>query len=133
MNSERPRLRVFLDEGVPVKVGGVFAANGHDVIHFADAVKRGSPDILVCKAAQENDAILVAFDKDMKAAAGRQGIGPSRFKRLNLIRFSCPEPKAAMRLEHAMSLIEHEWTISDEKVARRLFVEVGASFLKTYR
>ena len=88
---------------------------------------------MVCAAAQANDAILVAFDHDMKQLAQRYGIGSGRFKRLCLIKFLCPEPMAAKRLEQAMSLIEHEWLVSSEKVARRLFVEVGKQFLRTNR
>lgn len=133
MNRSRPKLRVFLDEGVPVSVGNTFEAHGHEVVPLEAAVKRGSPDVMVCAAAQANDAILVAFDHDMKQLARRYGIGSGRFKRLSLIKFLCPEPMAAKRLEQAMSLIEHEWLVSSEKVARRLFVEVGKQFLRTNR
>ena len=30
-------------------------------------------------------------------------------------------------------LIEHEWQHSEEKVARRLYVEIGLQYLRTYR
>lgn len=122
-----------MDEGVPVQVGSVFEKQGHEVVYFKDAVKPGSPDPLVCAAALANDAILVAFDHDMKQLAKRRGVSGERFKRLNLIRLNCPEPMAALRLEAAMSFIEHEWTVGDAKTARRLFVEIATHVLRSFR
>lgn len=36
----RSRLRLVLDEGVPIDVGRVFASHGHEVIPFDDATDR---------------------------------------------------------------------------------------------
>ena len=88
---------------------------------------------MLCTAAQANEAISVAFDKDMKRIAQRNGISGTRFNRLNLIKFCCPEPMAAARLKGAMSFIEHEWMVSDERAARRLHVEIGKHVLRTHR
>lgn len=133
MTAKRPRLRVLLDEGVPAGVAKVFEEFGHAAILLENVVKRGSEDVLVCTAAVHNDAILVAFDKDMKQVARQHGIGQERFKRLNLIRFECSETMAAERLSFAMSLIEHEWRVSKEKAARRLHVVIGRHVLRSYR
>lgn len=133
MNAKRPKLRVILDEGVPRAVGQIFEKFGHEVVPFESAVKRGANDTLVCRAAEANDAILVAFDRDMKQAARRFGIGNERFKRLNLIHFQCPEPMAAKRLDWAMSFVEHEWTVSSQTTARRLFVVIGKHVLRSHR
>jgi hypothetical protein len=124
---------LFLDEGVPVAVGKTFIEHGHEVIFLEEAIKRGSPDTLVCAVAEANDAILVAFDNDMKHLAQRHGVAGGRFKRLSLIRFGCPEPMAAQRLGEAMSFIEHEWVVGDKKAARRLFIEIGTHVLRTWR
>ena len=129
----RPKLRVFLDEGVPRAVGRVFNAHGHEVIYLDEAMKRGSADVLVCTVAQTNDAILVAFDNDMKQIARGHGVGGERFKKLSLIKFQCSEPNAAERLEQAMSLVEHEWNVSAEKTGRRLFVVIGKAVLRSHR
>jgi predicted nuclease of predicted toxin-antitoxin system len=133
LSESRLRLRLVLDEGVPINVGQAFVAYGHEIILFDDIVRRGSEDTLVCIAAQANDAILVACDGDMRQIAKRHGISNDRFKRLNLIKLSCPEPMAHKRVEFAMSLIEHEWNVSTEKVARRLFLEIGTHFLRSNR
>ena len=133
MNGRRPKLRVFLDEGVPVQVAQTFEAHGHEVVPFEEAVNRGSHDDLVCRAAEANKAILVAFDKDMKMAARRFGVDNERFKKLSFIHFQCPEPMASKRLEEAMSFIEHEWAVSAQKRARRLNVSIGKHVLRSYR
>jgi predicted nuclease of predicted toxin-antitoxin system len=124
---------VLLDEGVPAAVAQVFQSHGHEVIPFEDVLKRGAEDTLVCRAAEANEAILVAFDRDMKAIAGRLGITGNRFRRLNLIHFQCPEPMAARRLEEAMSFVEHEWRVSEGKAARRLHLSIGTSILRSHR
>lgn len=111
----------------------MFESHGHEIIPFEEIVRRGSVDTLVCSAAQANEAILVAFDSDMREIAKRHGIAHDRFSRLNLIKFTCPEPMAHKRLDFAMSLIEHEWLVSDAKTARRLFVEIGMHVIRTYR
>jgi predicted nuclease of predicted toxin-antitoxin system len=46
----------------------------------------GSPDVLVAKTAEANDAILIALDGDMKTLAKRAGISGGRFKRLSLLK-----------------------------------------------
>lgn len=133
MNDQKPSLRVLLDEGVPDAVAKAFKSHAHEVVPFEEAIQRGSKDALVCRAAEANDAILVAFDRDMKEAAKRLGVAGGRFKRLNLIYLQCTEPMAAKRLLVAMSFVEHEWLVSTEKVARRLHVSIGTHVLRSHR
>jgi predicted nuclease of predicted toxin-antitoxin system len=128
-------LRVLLDAGVPVQVGRVFEDYKHFVIYHKDVLPERTPDEAVCAAAMANSAILVAIDGDMKQIARRFGVTPrgERFNRLNIIRLACNEVLASKRLEQAMSLIEHEWHVSDEKMARRLWVDVGAHHIRSNR
>jgi predicted nuclease of predicted toxin-antitoxin system len=108
--------------------------HGHTLIPFEEVLSRGSVDDLVCVAAEANDALLVAYDNDMKQMAQRHGITPARFKRLNLLKFECAEPNAADRLEEAMSLLEHEWEVSRQSGgSRRVFVVIGRQVLRTHR
>jgi predicted nuclease of predicted toxin-antitoxin system len=124
---------VFLDEGVPVSVGRVFETRGHEVIYLAEALQPGSPDPLVCAAAEANDAILVAHDGDMREHARRHGVGQRRFRRLSLIKLSCRESQAARRVDEAMALIEAEWERSQGSDDRRIFVEIKKSVILTRR
>jgi predicted nuclease of predicted toxin-antitoxin system len=127
-------MRFLLDEGVPVSVGTVLANAGHEVIFFdSSGLAKGSADPVVCAAAEANDAILVAADHDMKRLAKGHGITPARFKTLGLIRFECPKPMAARRMEAALSLVEHEWTKVDGVDCVRLFVVLGETVMRTHR
>ncbi len=105
-------LKVFLDESVPDSVGRVFSQQGHSVILLREAIATGAPDLLVCAAADANDATLVALDGDMRQIAKANGVGGGRFKSLSLIKLSCRTSQAAARVDEAMSLIEHEWQYS---------------------
>jgi predicted nuclease of predicted toxin-antitoxin system len=135
LKSQRPILRTFLDAGVPDSVASVFRKHGHTAILHREALPEKSTDAVVCATALANDAILVAIDGDMKTFAKRFGIsqGSTRFARLSIIRLCCNEVLASKRLEHAMSFIEHEWSVSEEKAARRLWVEIGPHFLRSNR
>jgi len=133
LNDKKPALRFLLDEGVPRSAGDVLEKHGHEVIYFEEALQKGSADQVVCKAAIINDAILVALDGDMKQIAREHGVGSGRFKKLNLLKISCSEPQAAKRLEQTITLIEHEWNVSDKKQGRRLFVEISKTYVKSNR
>lgn len=126
-------MKLFLDEGVPKSVGLCFEDRGHEVIYFPDAAVAGSPDPLVATISIENDAILVALDGDMRKLAQGRGVGRMRYRRLSLIKLSCRETIAAGRVASAMSLIEHEWALAEPPSPRRLFVEIGDGFIRTFR
>ncbi|MER8712858.1 DUF5615 family PIN-like protein [Mesorhizobium sp. M0228] len=135
MNPAPPKIRVFLDAGVPDSVGGVFAKHGCKVIYHRNALPERTPDEAVCAAALENKAILVAIDGDMKQIAKRYGVTPKgdRFDTLSVIRLCCNEVLAAKRLEQAMSLIQHEWGFSEQKPTRRMWVDVGPHHMRSNR
>ena len=104
------------------------------MIPFEDVLIRGSRDELVCIAAEANDALLVAFDNDMKQLARRHGVTPAKFKcKPATPDSSAREPNAAHRLEEAMSLLEHEWTISQKVASQRVFVVIGKQVLRSHR
>jgi len=128
-----PKLVVLLDEGVPAQVAEVFLTHGHEVIPFESVLTPSVADELVCAVAIANNALLIAYDNDMKQYVRRKGQGPDRFRNLHLLKFNCPEPIAAARLEEAMSLIENEWAVANQKVARRVYVEINAHDIRTFR
>jgi hypothetical protein len=92
-------------------------------------------DDVVATMALKNDAILVAIDPDMKSFPKRFGIshGSPRFATLIIIRICSNETQAAHRVRQAMTLIEHEWSVSQEKAARRLWIEIGPHHIRTNR
>lgn len=127
--------RVLLDASVPDSVGGVFSNRGHTVIFHREVLVEGTADEIVCAAALRNDAILVAVDHDMTRLVKRYGMAPNtaRFERLNLIRVGCNGILGSQRTEQAMGLIEHEWDFCQEKVARRLWIDIGPHYIRTHR
>jgi predicted nuclease of predicted toxin-antitoxin system len=133
VTASRPVLRLFLDEGVPDSVGHAFMTAGHQVAFLNKTLARGASDPLVCVIADINDAILVALDGDMKRLAQGYGVGGRKFLKLGLIKLSCFEPDAAERVQEAMSLIEHEWSVTAGRPGRRIFVEILDSVIRTVR
>lgn len=135
MSADGIRFRALLDAGVPDSVGRVLNGSGHGVIYHRDVLPEKTPDPVVAFIAQQNNAVLIAIDNDMKQIAQRYGVAShsDRFSRLNLIRLCCNEVLAAKRLEHAMSFVEVEWEFSTRKSARRMWVDIGAHFLRTNR
>lgn len=133
MTAKNPPLRFFLDENVPRSVGVVLEDLGHVVIYLQDAIAKGASDPLVCTAAEQNEAILVSLDSDMKKLAKRYGATNGRFKKLSLVKLSCKATSAAQRMKIAMSLIVHEWEVSEGKLSRRLFIEIGQEAISIKR
>ncbi len=127
-------MKFLLDEGVPVSVGSILEKNGHEVIFFDNSgLAKGTPDPVVCAAAQSHEAVLIAADHDMKRLAKGHGITTARFKKLGLVRFECRKPNCAERIETAISLIEHEWVKVADGVCDRLFVVISETTIRTYR
>jgi len=127
----------LLDAGVPVMVGDTLRGAGHEVYYYADVLFEGASDTIVAANAVRLQAVLIAIDKDMKAMPRRYGVSRNgtddRFANLSLIHFHCPEPLAAKRLEFAMSFVENEWSVACQKKARRMWIEIGKSDLRTHR
>jgi hypothetical protein len=126
----------LLDEGVPDSVADVLRQWGHVPILHREVLLGGEKDEVVCATALANGAILVAIDADMKRMAKRYGITPKnedRFARLSVIRLCCNEVLASKRLDQAMTIVEHEWTYTKEKAARRMWIDVGAHLITTHR
>lgn len=133
MSNQSSPLRFFLDASVPDSVGRELASAGHEVIYHREALSDGAKDPVVCQTAIANSAILVAVDADMKHLSKRFGKSDDRFTKLDLLMCSCSAALASKRVVQAISLVEHEWQISQAKAARRLWVEITNHHILTYR
>ncbi|MBU2992426.1 DUF5615 family PIN-like protein [Octadecabacter sp. B2R22] len=119
---------------MPDGVGREFANAGHEVIYLREAIKTGSADDLVAVAANANDAILVACDGDMKSMVKKYGVSKSRTPDLSLIKITVKSKvHASPRVREAMTLIEHEWSYAQKKKARRLYIEIKDSVIRSMR
>jgi predicted nuclease of predicted toxin-antitoxin system len=126
-------MRFFLDHGVPVSVAETFEVAGHEVIILKDALAPDAEDPVVALTAAENAAILVSFDRDFRAIAGRLGVSNKRLRKLSRIQMRCKEPDGSRRLKEAMRFIEHEWDIAQKKSDKRIFIEILGLGIKTIR
>jgi Domain of unknown function (DUF5615) len=128
-------LTVLLDEGAPAQVAIPFRARNHGVILFGDVLSPSAKDNIVAATAIQNNAILIAVDRDMRQLAKRWGNveDGGRYKRLNLIFIGCSPVLAPKRVEHVMSFIEHEWSVSCQKTARTMWVTVMPHYITSYR
>lgn len=130
---ERLRIRFFVDNCVSVSVASVLRSAGHEVILLRDSIAPDSPDRLVAAVAELHGAVLVSYDKDFRSLAPRIGVGQRRFRKLSRIGFRCSEPQAARRVEFALSLIEHEWSLAETAADKRMLIEIGPTYIRTIR
>ena len=126
-------MRFFLDHGVPKSVADALVAAKHDVIVLKDAIATDSEDPIVALTAAENNVVLLSFDRDFRAIAGRLGVSHRRLRKLSRIQMRCREPEGTKRLAEAMDLIEHEWALAQQRPDKRIFIEILGLGIKTVR
>ena len=123
-----------LDENVPVSVSDMLIGHGHSARFVREYIPEGSPDPLVATVAQEINATLISFDGDFEKIAPRIPKGArGRFKRLCRIWMQCSEYQSADRLEGALSLVESERQLADNRRDIRMLIWISAGYIKTHR
>ncbi len=112
-----------------------FRARGHDVLLHQDTLSPGASDEAVVTTAIAHGAILVAVDRDMQGFAKRFGAPTQneKYGKLDLLFLGCRHHHHEARLEQAMGFIELEWTYSQQKPTRRLWLNIEDHRMTTYR
>lgn len=109
-------------------------ARGHIVLRLRDVLPTDSPDPLVAKVAQDNEAILISHDGDFDTIAPRIPVGQkARFRKLSRIHLRCENAKAAERLAAAITLVEFEFAVADTRPDKRVHIVVQTNLIKTLR
>jgi predicted nuclease of predicted toxin-antitoxin system len=127
-------MHFILDENVPMAVADMLIRHGHVAEFIRDYVPPGSPDPLVATISQALNAVLISFDGDFQTIAPRIPHGQrTRFRTLSRIWMRCNEPDAADRLEQALSLVESEFALAQQRSDKRMLMRVGTSYLRTDR
>jgi predicted nuclease of predicted toxin-antitoxin system len=109
-------------------------ARGHDVIRLKDVLPTDSPDPIVAKVAQENEAILLSHDGDFERIAPRIATGQKvRFKKLSRIHLKCENAQAQVRLAAAIELVEFEWAGAQKRRDKRIHIVIQPAGIKTHR
>ncbi len=123
----------FIDNCVPDSVGRALKAAGHQVVNLREVIAPDSPDQVVATLCDQNGLVLVSLDKDFDELHKRAGVSRRRFRKLRRIKIACDEPSAARRVQLALSLIEHEVVVADQRPDKRMIVEIGHTRITTVR
>lgn len=127
-------MKFFADHCVTESVCRVLEARGHEVVRLRDVLPTDSPDPLVARYAEQIDAILISHDGDFKKIAPRVPSGARRrFKKLSRIHLACDYPQSDKRIAAALTLIEFEWGIAQQRTDNRLRMVINKSNIRTER
>jgi predicted nuclease of predicted toxin-antitoxin system len=118
-----------LDECVPESVGDVLRDKGHNVESIRLFVPKGTADSIIAAIGEQDAAILVTVDKDLRAFAPRIPKERRRYKKLGIISLRCPEPQAQHRIRQNIDLIEFEYARSQYLRDRRVMISIGTNFV----
>ena len=133
MSDEIPPLKFFLDHNVANSVAVYLRGQGYEVILLRMILATNSPDQLVAAVSQLYSAILVTHDGDFKQLASRLSVSNRRFRKLSQIFLGCSEPRAASRMQDAMSLIVHEWESAQKRTDKRVIIKLNETVITTTR
>jgi predicted nuclease of predicted toxin-antitoxin system len=127
-------VRFLLDHCVPASVADVLRARGHSCLLLADVLPTDSADIVVARAAEINDCVLVTQDNDFKQVIRKTPDGArNSVKKLSRILLQCESFNCAKRVSLALSLIELEWSICQNSSDKRMFIYIGRNSMRTTR
>lgn len=127
-------MKFFADHNVAESVCQLLEEAGHEVIRLRDELPPNSPDPVVAKYAESIDAVLISHDGDFKRIAPRIPHGErNRFRRLSRIHLQCDYAGAEIRVAAAISLIEFEWSLAQERADKRIHIVVQKTGIKTNR
>lgn len=133
MSEKRVTIRFFLDQNVADSVGRTLQAAGHDVLRVRDVMPTDSADPEVEATAEADGRVLVSHDRDFRLMGKRIGVTRRRLQALDRVRLECSEPEAAIRVEQALSLIEHEWGLARQPGSTPMVVAIGRQMIRTHR
>ena len=127
-------MKFFADHCVTESVCRLLEEAGHEVIRLRDELAPNSPDPVVARFAEQSNAILITHDGDFKKIAPRIPNGAkARFKSLSRIQLQCDYPRVEERVAAALSVIEFEWSIAQERPDKRLHLVIRKTGITTNR
>ena len=127
-------VRFLLDHCIPASVAKVLTERGHTCLFLADVLPINSADIVVARAAEINDCVLVTQDNDFKHVIRKTPDGAKNsVKKLSRISLQCESFNCAKRVSLALSLIELEWSICQSSPDKRMFIHIGRNSMRTTR
>ena len=119
-------MRFLTDECVQDSVGQFLQERGHEVVRARDVFAPKTPDPVIAKQADDDQAIVITNNsKDFKALISRLPGGRARYRHAGLITFEgCEGPTAARRLEQLIESIEFEADLLTKHQDQRLIITI---------
>ena len=127
-------MRFMLDENVPVDMAHMLIRHGHEAQFIREYVPPGAADVIVATVSEQQNCVLISFDRDFEQIAPRVPHGHrARFRRLSRIWMKCDEPDGAVRLQGALDLVVAEFALAQARTDKRLWFWIGREWLRTHR
>ncbi|WP_443018093.1 DUF5615 family PIN-like protein [Sphingomonas sp. 37zxx] len=122
------------DECVTESVSQFLEERGHEVIRAKQKIPEGTQDPIVAKVAEDLSAILLTDDADFNTVASRRPNGQRRrFRKLSRVHLACKHSQAIHRIAAAITLIEFEYEIAQERDDKRMIIELKPTLVRTIR
>ncbi|WP_337846425.1 DUF5615 family PIN-like protein [Sphingomonas sp.] len=122
------------DECVTESACKFLEERGHEVIRARSVVPEGTEDPIVAKVAEDLTAILLTDDADFKTIIARRQDGQRRrFKKLSRVHLACKHSQAVNRLAAAITLIEFEYGVAQDRADKRMIIEIKPTLIRTLR
>ena len=115
-------------------MGDALVTAGHEVTRLRDVMLTDTTDTVIAVACSRSGHVLVTHDKDFRGAGAAKRLGITRREyqtTLHRIQLRCEEPRSASRVQLALSVIEHEWSILDG--SRPLVIEIRDDIIRLMR
>ncbi|MEX2479752.1 MAG: DUF5615 family PIN-like protein [Gammaproteobacteria bacterium] len=132
MPPTKVAIRFFTDQNVANSVGDALVEAGHGLTRLRDVMEGTTPDPIIAVACVLGEHVLVSHDKDFRQISKRLNVTRRQYRNmLHRIQLCCPEPKAALRVREALSLIEAEWHLAS--ASRPMIIDLHEHSIRTYR
>ena len=131
--ERRPRMRLLIDENVPLSIAKFFKERGHEVLHVRDLLPAGTPDPVLATIGDRLSAIIVTWDRDFDNLVRRIPDGnKARFRRLGRITFSCNAANARALIEKWITSVEFHYSQAIDDSDIRMMVQIQESGFKVW-
>lgn len=123
-------MRLLIDENVPDSVSEFFRQRGHEVVLVRDLLPNGTPDAVISVVGDNEEAIIVTWDKDFKLLAARVQVAQRRLRKLGRISFRCRESRGLARAKECIELLEIAYDAAQRRKDKRLIVEISETTIR---
>jgi hypothetical protein len=128
-------MRIVADQMVPDSISRFLRGRRHYVRLVREELTPTAPDLLIAKTAHLLGAVVITWNvKHFRRYLCRAPRGEAiRFRHAGLISMTCKEPRGPLRVEQTIEVIEFEFAHLQTRPDKRLFIEIGESWIRIER